>query len=141
MEFIRNLECFFYFPSLLRSMKIYKGRFRQFRHLSQETFQRRFNIVFGLIWRRDVTQRQINVKTTLCTSTFKFTAFSNVETGLCISTLNWTTLDNVETTLSFSTSIFTTLRIWPFEKKNKARFKNKIIFLSFKKYVGPKRNL
>ena len=124
MEFIRNLECFFYFPSLLRSMKIYKGRFRQFRHLSQQTFQRRFNIVFGLIWRRDVTQRQINVKTTLCTSTFKFTAFSNLETGLCISTLNWTTLDNVETTLSFSTSIFTTLgnvettlRIWPFEKK------------------------
>ena len=134
MEFIRNLECFFYFPSLLRSMKIYKGRFRQFRHLSQETFQRRFNIVFGLIWRRDVTQRQNNVKTTLCTSTFKFTAFNNVETRLRVSTLNWTTL-------SFSTSIFTTLRIWPFEKKNKARFKNKIIFLSFKKYVGPKRNL
>ena len=134
MEFIRNLECFFYFPSLLRSMKIYKGRFRQFRHLSQQTFQRRFNIVFGLIWRRDVTQRQNNVKTTLCTSTFKFTAFNNVETRLRVSTLNWTTL-------SFSTSIFTTLRIWPFEKKNKARFKNKIIFLSFKKYVGPKRNL
>ena len=134
MEFIRNLEFFFYFPSLLRSMKIYKGRFRQFRHLSQETFQRRFNIVFGLIWRRDVTQRQNNVKTTLCTSTFKFTAFNNVETRLRVSTLNWTTL-------SFSTSIFTTLRIWPFEKKNKARFKNKIIFLSFKKYVGPKRNL
>ena len=134
MEFIRNLECFFYFPSLLRSMKIYKGRFRQFRHLSQQTFQRRFNIVFGLIWRRDVTQRQNNVKTTLCTSTFKFIAFNNVETRLRVSTLNWTTL-------SFSTSIFTTLRIWPFEKKNKARFKNKIIFLSFKKYVGPKRNL
>ena len=134
MEFIRNLECFFYFPSLLRSMKIYKGRFRQFRHLSQQTFQRRFNIVFGLIWRRDVTQRQNNVKTTLCTSTFKFTAFNDVETRLRVSTLNWTTL-------SFSTSIFTTLRIWPFEKKNKARFKNKIIFLSFKKYVGPKRNL
>ena len=134
MEFIRNLECFFYFPSLLRSMKIYKGRFRQFRHLSQQTFQRRFNIVFGLIWRRDVTQRQNNVKTTLCTSTFKFTAFNDVETRLRVSALNWTTL-------SFSTSIFTTLRIWPFEKKNKARFKNKIIFLSFKKYVGPKRNL
>ena len=71
-----------------------------------------------------VAQRQINVKTTLCTSTLKSATFNNVETTLCISTLNWTTLDNVKTTLSFSTSIFTTLgnvettlRIWPFEKK------------------------
>ena len=50
--------------------------------------------------------------------------------------LNWITLDNVETTLSFSTSIFATLGIWPFEKKYKPRFKNKIIFLNFKEYVG-----
>ena len=91
----------------------------------QQTFQRRFNVAFRLIWRRDVTQRQINVETTLC-----------------FSTLNWTTLDNVETTLSFSTSIFTTLgnvettlQIWLFEKKLKPRFKNKIIFLSFKEYA------
>ena len=93
--------------------------------LTQQIFQRRFNVVFRLIWRRDVAQRQINVETTLRTSTLKSTTFNNVETTLCISTLNWTTLDNVETTLSFSTSIFTTLgnvettlRIWPFEKKN-----------------------
>ena len=92
---------------------------------TQQTFQRRFNIVFGLIWRRDVA-RQINVETTLC-----------------MTTLNWTTLDNVETMLSFSKSIFTTLGnvettlwIWPFEKKNKPRFKNKIIFLNFKEYAG-----
>ena len=93
---------------------------------TQQTFQRRFNVVFGLIWRRHVAQRQINV-----------------ETILCFSTLNWTTLDNVKTTLSFSTSIFTTLgnvettlQIWPFEKKYKHRFKNKIIFSNFKEYVG-----
>ena len=92
---------------------------------SQQTFQRRFNVAFRLIWRRDVAQRQINVETTLHTSTLKSTTFNNVETTLCISTLNWTTLDNVETT-SFSTLIFTTLgnvkttlRIWPFQKKNK----------------------
>ena len=104
--------------------------------ITQQTFQLRFNVVFRLIWGRDVEQRQINVKTTLCMSTLKFTT-------LCFSTLNWTTLDNVEPTLSFSTSIFTTLgnvettlRIWPFEKKYKPRFKNKIIFLNFKEYVG-----
>ena len=100
---------------------------------------------FSLIWRREVAQRQINVETTLCTSMLKFTTFNNVETTLCISMLNWTTLDNVETTLSFSTSIFTTLgnvettlRIWPFGKKIKPWFKNKIIFLSFKEYGGLK---
>ena len=41
--------------------------------VNQQTFQRRFNVVFRLIWRRDVVQRQINVKTTLCMSTLKFT--------------------------------------------------------------------
>ena len=47
--------------------------------------------------------------------------------------------------LSFLTSIFitlgnieTTLRIWPFERKIKPWFKNKIIFLSFKEYAGLK---
>ena len=30
-------------------------------HLTQQTFQRRFNVVFRLIWRSDVPQRQINV--------------------------------------------------------------------------------
>ena len=127
----------------------------------QQIFQRRFNVAFMLIWRCNVAQRQINVET-LCTSTLKFIMFNNIETTLCISTLNWTTLDNVKTTSSFSTSIFTTLgnvettssfstsifttlgnvettlRIWPFQKKNKPRFKSKIIFLSFKEYAGPK---
>ena len=104
-------------------------------HIAQQIFQRRFNVGFRLIWRRDVPQRQINVETTLCTSTLKFTTLGNVETTLCISTLNWTTLDNVETTLSFSTSIFTTLgnvettlRIWPFEKKKASIQKQNNIF-------------
>ena len=111
---------------------------------TQQTFQRWFNVVFRLIWRLDVAQRQINVETTLCMSMFKCTTFNNVETTLCISTLNWTTLDNVETTLSFLISIFTTmsnvettLRVWTFEKK-RSRFKKKIIFLTFREYAGHK---
>ena len=67
-----------------------------------------------------------------------FTTFNDIKTMLCISTLNWTTLDNVQTTLPFSSSIFTTLRIWPFEKKIKPQFKNKIMFLSFKDKAGLK---
>ena len=125
-------------------MREYWKNKAQLTKVSQQTFQRRFNVVFRLIWRRGVAQSEINVETTLCTSTLKFTTLNNVETTLCFSTLNWTTLDNVETTLSFSTSIFTTLgnvettlRIWPFEKK-KPRFKSKIIFLSFKEYAGLK---
>ena len=113
--------------------------------LTQQTFQPWFNVVFRLIWRRDVAQRQINVETTLWTSTMKLTTLNNSETTLYFSTLNWTKLDNVERTLSFSTSIFTmlgniktTLQIWPFEKKIKPRFKSKIIFLSFKEYAGLK---
>ena len=47
---------------------------------SQQTFQSRFNFVFRLIWRCDVAQRQINIDTTLCTSTLKFTTLNNIET-------------------------------------------------------------
>ena len=119
--------------------------FIKFFLVTQQTFQRLFNVAFRFIGRRDIAQRQIKVEATLCTSTLKFTTFNNVKTTLCISTLNWTTLDNVETTLSFSTSIFTTLgnvettlRIWPFFKKIKSQFKSKTIFLSFKEYAGLK---
>ena len=94
--------------------------------ITQQTFQHQFNVVFRLVWRRNVTQRQINVETTLYMSTLKSTTQNNVETKLCFSTLNWTTLGNVETTV----------RIWPFKKKYKPRFKAKVIFLNFKKYVG-----
>ena len=65
----------------------------------QQTFERRFNVAFMLMWRRDVAQPQINVETTLRLSTLKFTTLSNVELMLPISTLTWTTLGNVETTL------------------------------------------
>ena len=128
-------------------MREYWKNKAQLTKVSQQTFQRRFNVVFRLIWRRGVAQSEINVETTLCTSTLKFTTLNNVEITLCVSTLSWTTLDNVETTLSFSKSIFTTsdnvettLRIWPFKKKkeNKPRLKNKIIILSFKEYAGHK---
>ena len=77
--------------------------------LNQGTFQRCFNVVFWLMQRGDVGQSQINVETTLCISTLKFTTSNNVQSTLCISTLTWTTLDNVEATLSFSTSSFTKL--------------------------------
>ena len=114
-------------------------------HYTQQTFQRRFNVVFRLIWRRGVAQRQMNVEITLRTSTLKFKTLNKVETKLCFSTLNWTTLDNVETMLSFSTPIFTTLgnveatlRIRPFGKKIKPRFKNKIIFLNWKNLLDSK---
>ena len=94
----------------------------------QKTFQHCFNLVFWLMGRRDVGQRQINVETTLRISTLKFTASSNVPSTLCISTLTWTTLDNVETTLLFSTSSFTTLvnaetTLWKWtKKKNKYNY-------------------
>ena len=68
-----------------------------------------FQCCFWLIWRRDLIQLQINVKTTLCISILEFTTSNNIKSTLCISTLMWATLDNVETTLSFSTSSFTTL--------------------------------
>ena len=53
----------------------------------QQTFERRFNVAFMLMWRRDVAQPQINVETTLRLSTLKFTTLSNVELMLPISTL------------------------------------------------------
>ena len=69
---------------------------------TQQTFQRYFNVVFGLIWRNDVGQRQINVATTLCISTLEFTTSSNVESTLRISMWIWTTLDNVKSTVIFN---------------------------------------
>ena len=73
---------------------------------------------------------QINVETTLCFSTLKFTKLSNVESTLSISKLIWTTLDNVGITLLFSSTSFTTLInvettlwIWPFTKSWKEQSK------------------
>ena len=57
--------------------------------LTQKTFQRCFNVVC-LYKRCNVWQCQINVETTLCSSTLEFTKSNNVESTLCISTLIWT---------------------------------------------------
>ena len=90
---------------------------------TQETFQRCFNVVVRMRWRRNDGQYQINVETTLCMSTLKFTSLYNVKSTLSISMLILTTSGNVKTMLLFSTSSFitlinveTTLWIWPFSK-------------------------
>ena len=77
-------------PQFMKSFLTHK----QFSHnlqkghvLSQQTFQRCFNVVFWLMRLRDAGQRQINVEATLCISTLKFTTSNNVESTLCISTL------------------------------------------------------
>ena len=96
---------------------------------THQTFQRCFNVIFWLMRRRDVGQRQINVETILCISTLDFTTSNNVESMLCISTLIKTTLDKVETTLSFSTlvNVETTLWKWPFLKRIKQIISNRIL--------------
>ena len=106
----------------------------EFSNLSQQTFQRCFNVIFWLIWRHDVGQGQINFETTLCISSFQFAMPNNVESTLRISTLMWTTLNNVETTLTFSTSSFiklinveTTLWKWPFPKKKQKKNHFKLV--------------
>ena len=137
----QRLRCY-----LIRNCSRFKSwhfRFQFLFHVNNlRTFQRRFNVAFRLIWRRDIAQRQSNVETTLCTSTLTFTTFNNIETTLRISTLNWTTLDNVETTLSFSTSISqrwtTSKQCCKYDHSIKPQFKSKIIFLSFKDYAGLK---
>ena len=106
---------------------------------SQQKFQRRFNVVFRLIWRRDVVQRQINVETALC--------MSNVEQGWNNVVFFNTELNNVRQRrnnfvifnvnfhdLGQRRNNVENVTIW--KKIYKPRFKNKIIFLNFKEYVG-----
>ena len=73
------------------------------------------------------SRNQINVETTMCFSTLKFTTLKNVKSTLHISTMILTTLDNVKTKLLFSTSSFTTLI--NFETK---MWKSKKMFLTFR---------
>ena len=40
--------------------------------ITRQIFRRCFNVIFRLIWRRDVRHRWINVETTLCMSTLEF---------------------------------------------------------------------
>ena len=122
----------FQFMIFVLSFSFYRKLFNimlkceSFIYRTQQTFQRSFNVVFWLMWRRDVGQRQINVETTSCISTLKCATSNNVESSLCISTLTWTALENVGTTLLFSTSSFTTLANvetmlwkWPLLKRTK----------------------
>ena len=105
----------------------------------QQTSQRFFDVLFRLMWRRDIGQCQINVETTLCTKCWNLQCWAMSNQRCLFRRLIWT-LVKVETTLSFLTSISSTLGyveialwIWPFVKKikNKIRAKNKIL-LSFK---------
>ena len=99
---------------------------------SQQTFQRCFNVVFCLIQRRDVGQRQINVETTLHISTLEFTTSNNVKSMLYISTLIWNNVrqrrDIVVSTSSFTAlvNVETTLWKWPFLKITKQIISNRI---------------
>ena len=60
---------------------------------TQKTFQGCLNVVVRVIWLCDIGQYWINVETTLCMYTLKFTTLSNVRLTLSISTLILTTLD------------------------------------------------
>ena len=72
-------------------------------------FQRCLSVVVRLYVVATSDNAKINVETTLCMSSLKFTTLNNVESTFSISILILTTLDNVETMLLFSTSSFTTL--------------------------------
>ena len=108
------------------------------REASQQTFQRRFNVAFRLIWRRDVAQRQINVETTLSTSTLKSTTFNNVELNNVRQRRKNVVVFNVD--FHNVGQCRNNVADMTISKKqtNKPRFKSKIIFLKFKEYVGLK---
>ena len=101
---------------------------------NQETFQRGPNVVFGVIWRCDVGQSQINIERTM-----KFTTFNNIKSTLSISALILTTLDNVKTMLLVSTSSF--IMLINIETTSRSQFskssKEQKKILSFKKKMTP----
>ena len=114
--FLLFLVFYFFYTEIVLSVPFRKLRKAAAKRYSttafistQETFQRGFNFVFRVIWLRDVGQCQINVETTLCMSTLKFTTLNNVTSKLSVSALILTTLEKVETMLLFSTSSFITL--------------------------------
>ena len=86
----------------------------------QQTCQRQLNVVFRLVGRRDVAQRQINVEKTLCIS------FRQRWSNVVIFNVNFHNVWQRRNKVANTT-------IW--KKKIKPRFKNKIIFLSFKDYA------
>ena len=86
--FFANKKTFRNGPISLRNFINVFNWVRRYFNLSntQQKSQRCFNVLFRLIRRRNVRQRQINVETTPCISTLEFTTSSNVESMLCIST-------------------------------------------------------
>ena len=111
---------------------------------TQQTFQRRFNVAVRLIWRHEVTKCQINVETTLCTSTLKLKrwATSNqrclfqswFEQRLPKQRFNFQRrFSQLRTTLKQHCNCDHLRKI-----KIKPTVKNKIILLSFKEYAGLK---
>ena len=92
----------------------------------RQTFQRRFNVVFRLIWRWDVLQRQINVDTGQLWNLQRWTTSNQRCLFQCRLSQRWATskqrceYDNLKK-----------IKIEP-------RVKNRIIFLKFKEYTGPK---
>ena len=88
MNFFANKKTFRNGPISLRNFINVFNWVRRYFNLSnaQQKSQRCFNVLFRLIRRRNVRQRQINVETTPCISTLEFTTSSNVESMLCIST-------------------------------------------------------
>ena len=91
------------------------------KQLIQQTFQRRFNVVFRLLWHSTTSNLRWN--NVLWSANVEITTLNNVESTLSIWKLIWIMLDNVDETLSFSMQIFTTLGniettlwIWSLEK-------------------------
>ena len=100
---------------------------------SQQTFQRCFSDVVKLIWQHDPVQRQINVETTLCMSTLKFSTLNNVESTLFISTL---ILNVVIFNVEIYNIVSTLIKIWSFAKYDhlqKAKKSQNIFFWALKK--------
>ena len=110
--------------------------------LTQQTFERRFNVVFRLIWRRDVAIRQINVEYgnveiyNLDQRRIKV-AYSKVDLKNVRQRRNNIVIFNVDFhNVGQRRNNVVNMTIW---KKNiKPPVKNKIIFLSFKQYAGLK---
>ena len=88
------------------------------------------------VWHRDVAQRQINVETTLCTSTLKFTTLNNVDLNNVRQCWNNVVIFNVDFhNVGQRRNNVGNMTI---SKKIKPWLKSKIIFLSFKEYAGLK---
>ena len=88
------------------------------------------------MWRRDVAQRHINVETTLCMSTLKFTTFNNVELNNFRQRQNNVVIFNADFhNVGQRRNNVGNTTIW---KKIQALIQKKKVFLSFKECGGLK---